>query len=354
MFTFSNILAEAVADDFLISPEGVATPFARRAQLAQRVFGMTPMEFQRKYNAPIESAFLSHGYMYVNHGVIQVESDTRSLTNDQIALVMEYLKLLPPELATELTIVEHDSQTYQLLHESQWYAGTPDGLRERMLSAPSMTTTPGHEFQSSDVQYQFVPQRGRRGPSTDKPVKTRPWAATPPTPSTVEKPETAVPKLSPIERRYNEYHTQKSERPPEEHEGYTVRDRRGVEDYEAWQREHQRNRRRSAVGLTFDALHAEADMAEFMQSQSAWKIGDRYMLKGDAGDEDALVEVIDSGLYTDMHDQYSDVYANMGINDLTPQTFVFISRAVGEWVGDWLDTEETLNRDVDNGQIRRV
>lgn len=151
------------ASDVLISPEWQVTPFGERAVLFQREFGMTPMEFQREYNAPPENAFLSHDYIYVNGGSFQVEVGPSGLKRDQIERVLAYVKTLKGGLHTEVVFVQHDPQTYQLLSERLWYTGTPEGLREHLLDSPNMTTGVGQRFQTP-AEYQYVPQKGGRAP----------------------------------------------------------------------------------------------------------------------------------------------------------------------------------------------
>lgn len=153
MFTFSSI--ESTSSNDLISPTGVATSWRRGVALFHKLFGMSPAEFQRTYNAPPENAFISHGYMYVNDGVIQLESAPSGLTTAQIQLVLAYLSTLPDSTHVEIMTLQHDPQTYQLLSEQPFYAGSTQGLRDKMLSSPSMTG-------EKPVQYNFVPQKGGR------------------------------------------------------------------------------------------------------------------------------------------------------------------------------------------------
>ena len=151
------------ASDVLISPEWDVVPFADRPFLFQKVFGMTPMEFIHEYNAPPENAFLSHGYIYANGGQFQVESEKGTLTRDQYERIQAYAKTLAARVPIEIMFVQHDPQTYQLLHERLWYSGTPEGLREYVLGSPNMTSGPNQQFQTP-VEYQYVPQKGGRTP----------------------------------------------------------------------------------------------------------------------------------------------------------------------------------------------
>jgi hypothetical protein len=282
MFTFSDIEITS-ANDHLIAPDGYATPFAQRSALFQKLFGMTPVEFQRKYHAAPENAFISHGYVYVNGGSIQLEADPRGLTNDQIRLLLGYLDVIPDVSHVEVIVLQHDPQTYQLLNESPWYEGSSEGLKTKMLSAPTVTQNPGQEFQQSDVQYNYVPQRGGKH-APERPSKwvrdmgtaESPAGETSHTPTDVspvveplaEGETRPVPAKRPTVRPYKSYDV-KNEVEEEAHPAYTIRDRRGVKDYELWQSQQHRRRKGD---LTFEGLRQTADMANLLDLRTPTEI----------------------------------------------------------------------------------
>jgi len=160
MFTFSDIESNS-SSVALISPRGRVVPWSQRSIVFRQLFKMTPVEFQKEYHAVPDSVFISHGYMYVDGGRIQIESEPTGLNTNQVQRIMNYVNTLHDAAPVEIMLLQHDPQTYQLLSEEPWFQGTVQGLKDKMLSSPSMTHGVGQEFQTPS-QYTYVPQKGAR------------------------------------------------------------------------------------------------------------------------------------------------------------------------------------------------
>jgi len=159
MLKFSEI------SDALITPEGNIIPFNRRALEVQKIFNLTPLEFQRRFNAPADNALLSRGYIYVNGGMIQAGVSGSGLTHDQIDLITQYINTLPKNTEVDLTLLKHDANSFKLIEETHVYQGTVKGALDELLNMPSQT---GELAYQSMPNYQFVPQKGgvpRESPS---------------------------------------------------------------------------------------------------------------------------------------------------------------------------------------------
>lgn len=168
MFTFATIQAVG-AEDFLVSPTGETVPFVRRAILFQKLVGMTPVEFTRQYRATPEDVLISHGYLYVNGEVVQVEGTPLGVAREVRPLLMAYLKTLSDRERVELMVLAHNPETYELQSETPYFQGSPRQLETRLLGAPDMSGF--HSGFDTQVPYTYVKQKGGR-PASDAPSKS--------------------------------------------------------------------------------------------------------------------------------------------------------------------------------------
>jgi hypothetical protein len=156
------------AQDFLISPKGEYIPFVKRGLEVQKVFNLTPVQFQNRFNVPADSALISKGYIYVNGGLIQAGTISDSLNRNQINLIVNYLKTLQPNSNVEIMLLRSDPNSFKLIDETLFYQGTTQGAFDKLLNTPSKTWEP---YYPSAPNYQFVPQQGNRGNESSSPAK---------------------------------------------------------------------------------------------------------------------------------------------------------------------------------------
>lgn len=169
-----SMLLATAAKDVLIAPDGRSIPIDQRWRVIQSVFNMTPMEFKNRYKVSPDNGLVYRGYIYAMNGVIYMEVDPDGITDNIVKRISSYVLSMPSNTPLEVTMLQHDPRTFQVLNKEVVFQGTVDQLRASQNAAVEQEPSVGGglQFQQSP-NIVYTPSTGKSAPEAQQPSTTK-------------------------------------------------------------------------------------------------------------------------------------------------------------------------------------